>query len=135
MSLSAAVFTDLILTEREETAVDDFIARLRTAFADKLHGVVLYGSKVRSDATADSDIDLLIIMDSDDWPTRDAVTQIASRVSLACDLLLSTHVVSLSRWQAMVDDPFTFYQNLFAEGVALFGDPTLFAPLHVTPST
>lgn len=114
------------LAEKEEKAIRTFITRLKSMYAGEVLGVVLYGSKARGEATADSDIDLLLIMQSDNWSTRDTVTRIASQVSLDYDLLLSTHVVSLVRWQMMVNTPFTFYQNLFAEGVPLLGPPELF---------
>ncbi len=133
MSLLTMAVTKL--NEHEETALNKFITRLQAVYADKLYGVVLFGSKARGDAISDSDIDLLIIMSSDDWPTRDGVTQIASRISLSFDILISTHVVSLSRWLAMANDPFTFYQNLFAEGIPLFGTPDLFAPLNLVSLT
>jgi predicted nucleotidyltransferase len=37
--------------------------RLAAAFGPRLRGVVLYGSEARGDATDDSDIDLLVLLD------------------------------------------------------------------------
>ena len=114
------------LAGREKEAIREFITRLEAVCAEDLYGVVLYGSKVRNEATPESDIDLLLIMQNDDWPNRDNVTRIAAQISLAFDWLLSAHVASLSHWQVMRHDPFVFYQHLFAEGIPLFGSPELF---------
>jgi len=37
--------------------------RLREAFGERLRGVVLYGSEARGEATDDSDIDLLVLLE------------------------------------------------------------------------
>lgn len=37
--------------------------RLAAAYGDRLRGVVLHGSQARGDARADSDIDLLVLLD------------------------------------------------------------------------
>ncbi|MBF0633198.1 MAG: nucleotidyltransferase domain-containing protein [Nitrospinae bacterium] len=37
------------------------------------HKIILFGSYARGDATAESDVDLLVIMDSDDSPPRRSV--------------------------------------------------------------
>jgi predicted nucleotidyltransferase len=38
-------------------------SRLREAFGDRLHGVVLYGSEARGEAQEDSDIDILMLLE------------------------------------------------------------------------
>jgi predicted nucleotidyltransferase len=43
--------------------------RLRRAFGSRLHGIVLYGSVARGEATTESDIDLLVLLEGpvDAW--------------------------------------------------------------------
>lgn len=106
-------------TNQEEKAIQSFIAELQARYKDELHAVVLFGSKARGDSLADSDIDLLLVLDSDNWTTRNQISQIASRISLNFDLLIAAHVVSASNWQKMSEEPFSFYKNILREGITL----------------
>jgi len=117
------------LSEQEQTAVDQFIAQLRREQGEQLQGTVLYGSKARGNADPESDIDLLLIMTKDDWSLRNAVSKIASGISLDYDVSLSAHLVSLKRWYQMEIAPFSFFENVFREGIPFFGSEHLFAPL------
>jgi len=49
-------------------------ARLRAVYGDRLQGVVLYGSEARGDAEADSDIDLLVLLEGEVQLGKDART-------------------------------------------------------------
>lgn len=119
-----------VLIGQEEEAVQTFVEMLRHSLGSALHGMLLYGSKARNEPGIDSDVDLLVIVQTADWSTRNLVSHIAARISLDHDVLLAPHVVSLSRWQAMGQDPFMFYQNVFQEGIPLLGLPSLFTMLR-----
>ena len=108
------------LTVQEEMALQQFVLELEKRFVDEISQIILYGSKARGDALAHSDIDLLIVMLSDSWAVRNQISQIASRVSLQFNLLLSSHVVSVETWQEMTKAPLSFYKNVFQEGIPLF---------------
>lgn len=107
------------LTNQEEIAVQQFIFELKKQFKNAVYAITLYGSKARGDAFIDSDIDLLIVMDSDAWVIRNQVSHIASRISLEFDLLLSPHVISKETWQEMMEAPLSFYKNILQEGIPL----------------
>ena len=117
------------LTEQDRLAVIEFVAWLHRLFPTELHGVVLYGSKARGEATPDSDIDLLVILDTRSRQNRIQVNKAASRVSLAFDVLLLPHVVDLEQWQEMADTPFFFFREVFRDGWPVYGRPSVFAPL------
>ena len=44
--------------------VDELKERLAAAYGERLHAVVLFGSEVRGDAGPDSDIDVLVVLES-----------------------------------------------------------------------
>lgn len=117
------------LTRAELQAVTEFVLVLQKEFGADLLGVVLYGSKARGDDQQDSDIDLLVIMPDDTWPTRQKISHSSSAVSLAYEVLLMPKIVSLAHWQRMAADPFSFYRFLFQDGLPVYGKPAIFAPL------
>ncbi len=117
------------LTEQDRRAVIEFVTLLKNRFASRLYGVVLYGSKARGEATADSDIDLLVILNTRSRENRSLVNQAASQVSLAFDVLLLPHVFGWKLWREMANDPFSFFREVFRDGWPVYGDPAVFAPL------
>jgi predicted nucleotidyltransferase len=117
------------LTEQDRLAVIEFVTRLKRLFPLELYSVVLYGSKARGEATPDSDIDLLVILDARSRRNRIQVNKVASRVSLDFDVLLLPHSISLKQWQEMAEGPYPFFNELFKDGVPVYGEPSLFAPL------
>ena len=117
------------LTEQDYQALVVFTDRIESLFASNLYGIILYGSKARGDATADSDIDLLLILDERSRQNRVQVNQVASRVSLEFDVLLLPHVVSWAQWQEMAQSPYAFFSELFKDGWPIYGEPSLFKSL------
>ena len=117
------------LTEQDRQAVIEFVTLLKNQFASKLYGVILYGSKARGEATADSDIDLLVILDTRSRENRTRVNNAASDVSLTFDVLLLPHVFGWELWREMANDPFSFFREVFRDGWPVYGDPAVFAPL------
>jgi len=77
-------------------AIDDFSGRVRSLYADRLKGIVLYGSCARAEATADSDIDLAVILSGDICASEeiDRMIDILTDINLKYDVLLSVYPVS-----------------------------------------
>ncbi len=85
----------------DQTTINSFIKQTKLAYGSDLHTVILYGSKARGDANVESGIDLLIVINRDNWQLRHALSDIASHVSLAHDVTISVQLVSRQRWQQM----------------------------------
>jgi predicted nucleotidyltransferase len=107
------------LSEAERTAVLDFLARLHSTYGGKLHRAMLFGSKARGAATADSDIDVLLIIENETWQIRDEICAISADVSLKYDVLLDARVIGEARWQYMSEIRAGLYQNISSDAVPL----------------
>ena len=103
----------------ERAAVREYVARLRQSLGSQLLGVWLFGSKARGDFGPDSDIDLLIVIPELDWSLWDEIRVIAARISLEYDVLLNTHILDQSHWDAQVRYQGTLWRQVQRDGVTL----------------
>ncbi|MBL7063020.1 MAG: nucleotidyltransferase domain-containing protein [Anaerolineae bacterium] len=107
------------LPERERRAIEAFLKRVRRAYPQRVKQMRLFGSKARGDSNADSDIDILLVVDEEDWRFRHAISNVAADVSLAYDVLVEPRVIGQARWDEMRRHRFALYENVQAEGVGL----------------
>jgi predicted nucleotidyltransferase len=105
---------DDLLTREERQAVEVFVQALHQHYPERIREVILFGSKARGESHPDSDIDILILVDTDDWRFSHAISRLAARVSLDRDVLLGPHVIAESRWRHS-----TLRSTVSAEGISL----------------
>lgn len=104
-----------------ETQIDDLLAKLRNGlgnlYGERLQGTYLFGSFARGEATPESDVDILIVLDEvrDYGQEIRHTSHLISELSLDYDLSISRVFVSASAWQHR-DSP--FLSNLRKQAIA-----------------
>jgi predicted nucleotidyltransferase len=121
------------LSSKDEKALDTFVQRLLVEFDQDVTDVRLFGSKARGEASSDSDLDILVLVNRPDYALKHAILWLAAEISLTFDVLLSPRVISPEAWQKMVAADTLFYRSVSAESIPLLASPP--ATLSVTPGT
>jgi len=121
------------LTSREKRALAEYLRRLEEEYGDTVIRVVLYGSKVRGDCDEESDLDLLIVLGSDDPRLLEAVGQLSFPFQLDYGVALSDLVVGASRYDWMRSHEEPLFRNIRDEGVELWPNYQPAADEHPQP--
>lgn len=92
--------------------------RLEEAYGERLRGVMLYGSEARNRATADSDVDLLVLLQGPVLYARDVETGLEAVQPLARKLSrrISVKPVDAHEYES---ESCPLYEEVHREGMAL----------------
>lgn len=79
-----------------KTVVEEFKLALKQLYGSRLKGLILYGSWARNEATTESDIDLLVVLDGNVIPGReiDRMIDIIVDINLKYAVLLAVYPIS-----------------------------------------
>lgn len=91
---------------------------LQQQYRDRLHQVVLFGSYARQEATADSDVDVLIVLDDPVDPSAEIrqTSEFIAQLCLEHDLLIARFFLPTSRYKT---ENSPLMRNIRQEGIAL----------------
>ena len=111
----------MLSTSNKQAALADFVTRVRRELPANVLDVRLFGSEARGEATAESDIDVLVIVEPDAERVRleDRIIDIAFDVNLDSGVYVSPRVVT----PAILNDPVRretlFFKNIARESLPL----------------
>ena len=104
----------------EQLMQEELVEGLKNIFKENMVSIVLYGSFARGTNTADSDIDIAIILKQEyDKVSRDKVIDLAVDIDLKYDTVLSIVDIDYDNfieWQEVLP----FYKNVKKDGVVLW---------------
>ena len=107
------------LTHEEEQWLKDYRRILAQRFPGLVEQIVIFGSKARGTATADSDLDVLIVIREGDWQLKDLVTEPGYELSLGTDVVPSIMVYTREEWEQHRRDEAPFWQTVNRDGVVV----------------
>ena len=102
--------------------LNEIVDRVRPVFGEKLKKVVLYGSYARGDYDAESDVDVMFMIDEDDNEIvkyRKNVRRAMSGIDLKYGALICGHVQNYNRFIKYMNDV-PFYENVSREGIVYY---------------
>lgn len=109
------------LTPADARAVAAFADLVRQQLRDHIVDIRLFGSKARGDASAESDIDVLVIVPAglDRRRLQDEVVDLAFDVNLAHDVYISPRVVTQDALNDEIELRGSFLGAALREGIQL----------------
>ena len=113
------------LKSNERAALEAFVAGLREQHGHRLVRVVLFGSRARGEGDAESDLDVLVVVDDGDWRFRDVVALVAFEPMIEYGVVLSPLVVDQADYIWWQEHRAPIYRSISAEGVVLWTKPPL----------
>jgi predicted nucleotidyltransferase len=107
--------TSMASASNRRLAVEEFVKRLRQGLTSNMLDVRLFGSEARGEATSESDIDVLVVVqpDTDRVQLEDRIIDIAFDVNLDFGVYISPRVVT----PGILNDP-VWRETPFIKNVA-----------------
>ncbi|MBI2831118.1 MAG: nucleotidyltransferase domain-containing protein [Chloroflexi bacterium] len=105
-----------------ERVAKELTARLRRKLGTKLHSLVLYGSVARKTATADSNIDLFLVIESNKLCEK--VSDVSYDIDLENGVLTAIFCTTPGELDRYVERGSPFIENIAEEGIILYDDGT-----------
>lgn len=123
------------LTAQERSAIEQAVNTLTTRFALQIRLVALFGSKARGDFGPESDIDLLVVSESDDWQLRDQLRDPVFDVNVDFGLYISPRIIGWERFRSLDFWRPGLMANLRREAIELWRRPGVDDPFAQPNST
>ncbi|MBR2214698.1 MAG: nucleotidyltransferase domain-containing protein [Selenomonadaceae bacterium] len=100
----------------------EYVEIIKKIYADKLAKIILYGSYARGDYNAESDIDIMILIDDDEVFSRTKNDELYARTfdfTMEHDVFVEACVKSKHTYDFW-NEVHPYYRNIKTEGVILY---------------
>lgn len=107
------------LRDNEKEAVAEFVEALRQRCGPMIDKIILFGSKVRGNDKKDSDIDILVVLNSLSWEIKKTISELAAQKNIKYNVLISTIRYDTDTWDDPVIKLSPFGRAVREEGILL----------------
>ena len=109
----------LKLTGEDQAWLDAYRQELDKKFPGLVERMILFGSKARGTATADSDLDLLVVIKDGDWWLKRDLRRCGYALAVATEVVPSIMVFTAAEWASYATRQAPFYRTVSRDGVAV----------------
>lgn len=104
------------------TLLEQYLSEVQKIYGTHLKSVILYGSYARGDYTADSDVDIMLLVDltTEEMDSySEALSELGYEYNVNYDIWMMPVVKNLQHFRQWVSS-YPFYSNVQKEGVVLY---------------
>lgn len=105
------------LTNEEQIWLDAYRTVLAEQFPGLVERIIIFGSKAKGTATADSDLDILLIIREGDWQLKDALVGPGYDLAVGPDVVPSILVYTAQEWENRSQLRAPLWQAVDCDGV------------------
>jgi predicted nucleotidyltransferase len=109
----------MILPSTTRAAVSEFSTHVRACFGHRLAQLALFGSHARGEATEDSDVDILVVIDDLDSADTRQIDAIVGDILTRTDVILSPLVMRTARFDELRARERRLAADIEREGIPL----------------
>lgn len=107
------------LTPEDRAWLEAYCRALDERFPGLVEEMILFGSKARGTATADSDLDLLVVIREGDWRVKDEVALPGYELEIGTGVVPSIIVYTKEEWEERRQERAPFWQTVSRDGVGV----------------
>lgn len=107
------------LSADDRKALRIFVKYVHESLGDRVRRIVLYGSKARGTSQADSDIDVLVVVDRETRRVDEEVAEAAYQATVLTRSFVAPQTVSARYWRESQRERSFFSRNVDRDGVEL----------------
>lgn len=104
------------LQPEEEVWLKAYNKTLRDRFPGLVKEFLIFGSKARGDATEQSDLDIIVVIQDGDWRRKRAIREPGYLLSIGTEVVPSIIVYTVDEWEYRRRVKAPFYQTVAKEG-------------------
>lgn len=108
------------LSASEQEALDKFKNFLLTNYSDRIELLKLFGSKARGSSEEDSDIDILLVVDTEDRKFDNEIYDLMSELSINYGALISPVVFMRGEFEFYKKARSPIIKNIEREGITIW---------------
>jgi predicted nucleotidyltransferase len=107
------------LSVKEKRILREFKKKIDNVFPSESVRLILFGSRARGEAAEESDMDLLVVIQSEDWRLGDRIRKLGYALELEHGTVLSIQVMSRRHMERLRGIHSQFFEAVEEEGIVV----------------